>query len=265
MLAPVIVQTLGCGIEVAVKTPEQHRRQTQGLISAGRQATLELPIAETTEHCCAIRARLDPQSPVAGPEDLAQIGRGFRAERRIWLESKAGLAGPAFQHERCSAVAMPDLCFLGPRALQTAHVIDRFVNAVPEGERRCYIDVRPGTTMMYRCVSAQESGRGVELKQEFCLEWSLDPGQRDPQSQRIGPVPDRNPPGHRPALGSPQDHCGSFEWPSPGRRRRFFADIFTGSIARAVAIDDNGRTIQPDGVTIGGPEQIPGTPDEAMR
>ena len=46
MLAPIIVQTLGRGIEVALKAPEQHGRETQGVVPAGRQAIAEQPIIE---------------------------------------------------------------------------------------------------------------------------------------------------------------------------------------------------------------------------
>ena len=63
MFAPVIVQTLGRDIEIAVEPPEQHSRQTQSVVPAGGQATTELPIIEAAEYGCAIAGLARPAKP----------------------------------------------------------------------------------------------------------------------------------------------------------------------------------------------------------
>jgi len=62
-----------------------------------------------------------------------------------------------------------NLCFLCPGARQTAHVNDRFVDAVPESERRCDIDIGSDAAMIHDHISAQEAGGGVDFEPEFRL------------------------------------------------------------------------------------------------
>src|ERR1700739_18023 len=163
MPAPVVVQTLGRGIEVTVEPPEQHSRQTQLAVAVRGQATVELPIVEAAKYRGANRARCDLQGPVARPEYLAEIGRIFSAERGIGLKGEAGFAGSALQSERVAALAVLDLCFraLGHRLSDT--FIDLFVNTAPEGEGGCDVDVGPAPAMMHYCVSNEEAGGGIDL------------------------------------------------------------------------------------------------------
>src|SRR5215469_1881455 len=157
MFASVIMQPLGCCVEVPVKPPEQDGRQPQRILSVGAEATAELPIVEPAEYRCAVRVWLDPQGPIAGPEYLAQISRGFGSKRQIRLKSKAGLSSPALQNQWGGAIAVSYLCFLCPGARQAAHVIDRFMSAIPEAKSRCDIDVRSDTAMAHYRISAQEA------------------------------------------------------------------------------------------------------------
>ena len=251
VLAPVIVQMLGRDIDVGVEPPEQHSRQTQHVVPAGSQATAELPIIQTAEYGGAVQAWIDLQNPVARPEYLAQIGRGFRTQRQIRLEREAGLASSALQKERRPAIAVPDLCFLCPGARQIVHINNWFVDAIAKGESRRYIDVGPTAAMAQHRFSAEDAGGGVDFDQEFRLHGNLDPREHHPQSARIWLMPGRNTPGYRAALGPLQDHCGPLEWRRRRRhRQRRFAAIVISFLSRAIVIADNSRTAHSDDISM---------------